>query len=264
MELIDTHCHLAMEPLAAAPREALLEAAKVGVSAVITAAVAISDWETIEGQLALPGLYAVLGVHPYEAADVEVSTLRGVLGPRLGRDRVVGVGEVGLDAGEGRPAMTQQLAALRVQLELAREHDLPLVLHCHRAHEALLGLLGELGGTWRGVVHGFARGPELARRYLELGFCIGLGGRLLDPRASKLRRTATELPLDRLLLETDSPSAAWGDKARGSSRPADLPEVAERLAALRGVSFEEVAQQTRRVARSLFRLPVAPSNEDSR
>lgn len=264
MELIDTHCHLAMEPLAAAPRAALRQAEEGGVAAVITAAVATSDWDTIEGQLALPGLYAVLGVHPYEAGSIEVSKLRGALAEKLGIAGVVGVGEVGLDAGEGRPAMTQQLAALRVQLELARERDLPLVLHCHRAHEPLLALLRELGGPWRGVVHGFARGPELARRYLDLGFCIGLGGRLLDAGASKLQRTASELPLDRLLLETDAPSAAWGDKPGGSSRPADLPEVAARLAALRGASLEEVARQTTCVARAHFRLPLPPCREDSR
>ena len=254
MELVDTHCHLGMPPLAAAPREALLAAADVGVRAVITASVARADWDELAGPLTLPGLYAVVGVHPYEAANMRLPTLVAALAEKLGIEGVVGVGEVGLDGGEGRPPMAQQLELLRLQLELAHELKLPVVLHCYRAHEALLETLRAVAPVWRGIVHGFTKGPELAHRYLGLGLRIGLGGRLLDERASKLRRTAVELPLDRLLLETDSPSAAWADRPRGASRPADLPSVAQTLAELRGVTIDEVARQTTQSARELFRL----------
>jgi TatD DNase family protein len=247
VQLFDAHCHLDL--LGAARSGALDAARQAGIRDVITvedpsAASAVD--EPMARQAAAPRIHRACGQHPWRAdRPLDASRLRQTL------ESAVALGEVGLDGDARQPPLELQLQLLREQLKLAGELQLPLVLHCNKQHEPLLTLLAEHrrqranhGEPLRGLVHGFCRGPELARRYVDLGLSIGLGARLRDPRARRLHETARQLPLDVLVLESDAPSDPI----------ADLPQTARALAELRGERVERIAEETSRNARRLYGL----------
>ncbi len=256
MELVDAHCHLALLGSADAVARALRDAGAAGIGAVVTVDDP-SDVEAFEGasfdrrssfNTSSPRVHRVVGHHPWRAEEaLDLDALRCALSD------AVALGEVGLDGDSRRPPFARQLEVLRPQLELATELELPLVLHAYKHHEPLLALLGEQasrqGRALRGLVHGFSRGPELAARYTALGLSIGLGARLRDPRARRLHETARALPLSQLVLESDAPTDPI----------ANLPATAQALAELRGLTAEQVAEETSRHARRLFGLDAGAS-----
>ncbi|MCK5797415.1 MAG: TatD family hydrolase, partial [Deltaproteobacteria bacterium] len=230
-----------------------------GVSVVVSATVlnapegggaqAWAEGSSEDGEGAWPTVYRAVGFHPWYARPGNaIDNLRRAM---AGTEAYVALGEMGLDAGQGRPPLDVQEEVLEAQLKLAAELDVPIVLHVHRAHEALLatlrdhaGVLRRSGKSLRGTVHGFSRGPELARRYIDLGLAIGLGAGLFDARAQRLQATAREIPLAHLVLESDAPSAEI----------ADVPGIAQALARLRGLDLETVAKETTQNARRLYAI----------
>ncbi len=249
MEYVDTHCHLDLLP---SPAVALTAARSVGVRVVVSATVlnvpsrvggtqAWAEGSPEDGEGAWPTVYRAVGFHPwYARSENAIDDLRRVMANTKG---CIALGEMGLDAGPGRPPRDVQEEVLEAQLKLAAALDVPIVLHVHRAHEALLALRRS-GKSFRGVVHGFSRGPELARRYVDLGLAIGLGAGLLDARAQRLQATAREIPLAHLVLESDAPRAEI----------ADVPGIAQTLARLRGLDLETVAKETTQNARRLYAI----------
>jgi TatD DNase family protein len=165
----------------------------------------------------------------------------------------VAVGEIGLDGKIDTPALPVQIAALEKQLELARDLDLPVILHCRGAFDELIEILERFSPRLPGVVHAFSRSPELARRFLGLGLHLGIGGAVTRPRAA-VRETVAAVPLERLLLETDAPSIGLDGVLPEAAEPRHVRSVAEAIAELRGVELEAVAEATTRAAAALFSL----------
>jgi TatD DNase family protein len=255
--LVDTHCHLDFESFDDDRDSVIGRAAEAGVEAIVIPAL---DLDNARAVLALArsrtGLYAAVGVHPnstagwHEAMLDELSALASEAG-------VVAIGEIGLDYHWDRsPAATQQ-RALRAQLLLAAELDLPVIIHNREATEDVLRLLAEspLAGRARaGVLHSFSADRAAAERALALGFYIGVTGPVTYKKADELREIAAAVPLDRLLVETDAPFLAPHPHRGQRNEPVHVALVAARIAAERGLSPDELAAVTTENARRLFRL----------
>jgi TatD DNase family protein len=143
---------------------------------------------------------------------------------------------------------------LTTQLELAEELDLPVLVHCRNGWELLVSALQPFAGRIRGVLHGYTRPPELAAPFLRIGFYVGIGGALTRETAVRTRRSAAELPLDRIVLETDSPSVGLDGVDPGRTEPCHVRRVAETMAEIRGTTVEEIAEATTNNVHELFRI----------
>jgi TatD DNase family protein len=166
----------------------------------------------------------------------------------------VAIGEIGLDTKIDTPDLDIQLPVLEAQLQLAVDLDLPVILHCRGAFDELLDAVNNHGGKLRGVLHAFSRSREVADRFLAAGLHLGLGGAVTRPNARKVRRAAAELPLDRIVLETDAPSIGLDGVMPQDTEPQHVTDVARALAELRGITVEEVALATTATAGGLFRV----------
>jgi TatD DNase family protein len=249
MELVDAHCHLYVDPLGGDAPGVLSRARAAQVTTVVVPAYDLASWQAVRALAAHEGVFAMYGLHPW-VADEPLDAEN--LARALGDPRVVGVGEIGLDYQVEGPDAATQLAALTRQLDLAIDLDLPVNLHCRGAFEDLLRLLGRYQPRLRGMVHAFSRGPDLARRFLDLGLMISFGGAITRPRAERARRCAQIMPLESILLETDAPSIGMEGLTAVEVEPCHTRAVAQALAELRGVSLEDVALATTANARRLF------------
>jgi TatD DNase family protein len=241
MRLFDSHCHLFMEPLGDAPGEAVERARSAGVERMLVPAVDIASWDVIRELTDLPGVFAAYGLHPWDAAiGLDVNNLRDTLTGAGG----IAIGEIGLDSkADGSPMILQEQVFI-AQLELALEMDLPVLLHCRGAFDEMLSILGDppFAGRIRGVVHAFSKGPELARRYLDLGLLLAFGGAVTRPGARKAHESAAFVPADLFLLETDAPSIGLEGVEPGEAEPAHVAMVAAAMASIRKKPVEEVAE----------------------
>ncbi|HYF19876.1 MAG TPA: TatD family hydrolase [Ramlibacter sp.] len=257
---IDTHCHLDAPEFAADREEVRRRARAAGVMHCIIPAVEVHHFEAVR-QLAHAGSdsYA-LGVHPLctgRAANDDLQRVDEALAAARADPRLVAVGEIGLDYFvPGLDPARQELFYAR-QLEIARDHGLPVILHVRRSADQLLKHLRRV--PVRGIAHAFNGSLQQARGFLRLGFKLGFGGTVTYERALQIRRLATELPLDGIVVETDSPDIPphWiyrtaqeraAGEPQGRNEPGELPRIAAVLAQLRGISEEELAGATRRNA----------------
>jgi len=266
---IDTHCHLDAPELAADVAEVRARAAAKGVAHIVIPAVGVFNFEAVR---VLAHRFAdsyALGIHPLcvpQARDEDLRALDAELALRQGDPRLVAVGEVGLDYFV--PALTQspmrerQEHFYREQLKLARKHGLPVILHVRRSADKLLKHLRELApeGGWHGIGHAFNGSEQQAAEFLKLGFRLGFGGTVTFDSARQIRRLAGELPLESLVMETDSPDIPphWiyataaereAGKPQGRNEPGELPRIAQQVAELRGISVDALAAATTANAR---------------
>jgi len=256
MTLFDSHCHIDLDDFAS-DRGRVLEAARaVGVRDILVPAVQRRTWPQLLALCAGDDhLHPALGLHPvyldrHDPADVDA------LDAAVGARRPVAIGEIGLDW--QIPALDRdvQRRLLEDQLAVAEAHDLPVVLHVRKAHDAMLNTLRRfrLPG---GFCHAFNGSEQQAARYLDLGFSLGFGGMLTFERSSHLRRLAAALPVDALVLETDAPDMTVASHRYERNSPEYLPEVLEALAEVRGETPESLAASTTANARRVLRLPDA-------
>jgi TatD DNase family protein len=259
--VIDAHCHLDSDRLGVLPEVALEEAHAAGVEALVMAGVEPAGWAAQRALAArFPEVHPVFGIHPQLVAELSAPALDEMLGAlerELSRHRPVALGETGLDrlSPATKAAIDLQLAAFREQLRLARRFELPVVLHLLRADEAALKVLSEEPlPAAGGVVHSFSGSAELARKLVGLGLHLSFSGPLTFPQSRRLREAAAAVPLERLLVETDAPDQTPEPHRGEKNRPALLPYVVRALAAVRGLSFEEVARLTADNTRRLFGL----------
>jgi TatD DNase family protein len=259
---IDTHAHLdAREFEAGDPAAQRAAARALGVQRCVIPAVARSNWDAVR-TLAhrFDDAYA-LGIHPLcvpAAADEDLDALGEALSRHRGDPRLVAVGEIGLDffvPELTEPAMRErQTRFYREQLRLARRHDLPVLLHVRRSAYALLKGLRELPPCG-GIGHAFNGSHEQALAFVQRGFKLGFGGTASFDSARQIRRLASEMPLDSLVLETDAPDIPpqWlyvtaqqreAGQAQGINHPRELPRIGAVIAGLRGLSVEALAEAT--------------------
>lgn len=255
--LVDTHCHLDMADYQADLAEVIAAANRCGVTKIITIGIDLaSSRRAVELAAQHECVYAAVGIHPHDADKSGDETTFRQLSELAAAPKVVGFGEIGLDYAKNYSPKEAQLRVFECQLELAKELRLPLILHDRDAHEDCLRLLREKGPFPQGgVLHCFSGGQELAEQVLELGFYLSIPGIVTFPKAESLREVVRGLPSDRLLLETDGPFLAPVPFRGKCCRPEYLLHTAAAVAALRGVSLAELADQTSRNAEKLFALP---------
>lgn len=253
MKIIDTHCHLDVAEFAADRDAVLARARAAGVTRIVVPAVDATGWE---GLLALcrgePGLYPALGLHPMYTdrhREADLDKLRRL----LETERPVAIGEIGLDFYVPDADRERQQFFFEAQLRLAREFDLPVLLHVRKAHDEVLAALGR-SGVRGGIAHAFNGSLEQARQYLDLGFRLGFGGMLTYERSTRLRRLARELPIEAIVLETDAPDMTVASHHGERNSPEYLPECLAALAAVRGEDIAVIAAQTTRNALEVIRL----------
>lgn len=257
--MIDSHCHLADEVFAADADAAVARAIGAGVTGalcILDAGHAVERARAAELAGRWAGLRFALGVHPHQAAmwaqrtsDL-VATLDAGVRQQPG---VRAIGEIGLDYHYDFAPRDVQHDVFAAQVELACRSDLPVVIHAREADDDALAVLKEAGqGRVRGVMHCFTGSAAFARRALDLGLHISMAGIVTFPKATELQAVATMIPGDRLLVETDSPFLAPVPFRGKRNEPAWVVHVAERLAALRGVSRAELEAETTRNYEALF------------
>ena len=256
MVLVDSHCHLDAAEFDADRDAVVARARAAGVTRQLVPAVDAASWPKLRDVCAAtPGLFSAYGLHPTFLGGHRPSHLQE-LRQWIEREQPLAVGECGLDyfvEGLDRDA---QGAFFEGQLQLAREFDLPLIVHARRAVDAVIAAVRKVGGV-RGVVHSFSGSPEQAGQLWKLGFMIGLGGPVTYERARRLRRTVAEMPLDCLLLETDAPDQPDAGHRGQRNEPARITTVLHAIAALRDDSPESIAAATTANAERLFSLPPA-------
>lgn len=223
----------------------------VGVTRQIVPAIDAAGWPNLKQVCAqFAGLYPAYGLHPM-FLDAHRKEHLDELRQWIERERPVALGECGLDFFvEGLDAGAQQLY-FDAQLQLAREFDLPVIIHARRAVDAVIASIRRIGGL-RGVIHSFPGSKEQAAHLHGLGFMLGIGGPVTYERANKLRNVVAMVPLDQLLLETDSPDQPNSGHRGQRNEPANLVEVLDVVAGLRGMTREDLAAATTANAERLF------------
>ena len=262
--LVDSHCHLDAAEFDV-DRAAVVERARAaGVRQQVIPAVDASGWPKLRDICrAETGLFPAYGLHPM-FLDKHRREHLDELREWIERERPVAIGECGLDFfAEGLDADLQH-DYFEGQLGLAREFELPAIVHARRAVDAVIAAIKRIGGpgsspqrALRGVVHSYSGSPEQARQLFDLGFLIGLGGPVTHERANRLRRLAASMPLESLLLETDAPDQPDARHRGQRNEPSRLPFVCETIATLRNADPGEIARVTSENARRLFALPAA-------
>ncbi|TYT23642.1 TatD family deoxyribonuclease [Luteimonas viscosa] len=258
MLLIDSHCHLDAAEFDLDRNEVVARAREAGVRAQVVPAVQADAWPKLRDVCGgSPGLYPAYGLHPmYLEAhrSVHLQDLRGW----IERERPVAVGECGLDYFVDGLDREAQQAYFEGQLRLAREFDLPVIVHARRAVDAVIASLRRIGGL-RGVVHSWSGSEEQARQLWRLDFLLGIGGPVTFDRARRLRRLVADMPLQHLLLETDAPDQPDAGIRGQRNEPGRLATVLQAVAALRDADPDEIARTTSANAAHLFGLPLPPA-----
>ena len=257
MTYLDSHCHFDFDAFDGR-RQTLWQACQqAGVSGMIIPGVSPGQWPRVFALTAqLQGVYGALGLHPWWVAEWLAKgqlELASAMAELLQHPRCVAIGECGLDAAIELP-LAQQLPVFETQLQLARDANLPVIIHARRSHNPTLELLGRYRLSRGGVIHGFSGSLELAQQYWRLGFRLGVGGTITYSRAKKTRRALAAMPLEALVLETDAPDMPLSGCQGKANSPLQIPAVAQTLAELRGQSVADIARQTTQNTRQLFNL----------
>lgn len=263
MRWIDTHCHLDAAELGTDPAAVRVRARQAGVAHCVLPAVQRSNWAAVRTLAHAQGDSYALGIHPLyvpQATQDDLDALHTELQCHRDDPHLVAVGEIGLDFFEPAlctDAMRQwQEEVFRQQLVLAREWDLPVIVHVRRSVDRVLKYLREVRpqGGWRGIAHAFNGSAEQAQRCVQAGLKLGFGGAVTFERALQLRRLAASVGDTDWVLETDAPDipphwlyvdaqARANGQAQGVNEPAQLPRIAAVMAQLRGVPVPQLAQQ---------------------
>lgn len=216
-----------------------------------------ADWESVTEVVELaeryPFIYAAVGLHPDEVGALNEERF-AFLKEQCQKEKVVAVGEIGLDYYWDNESHDVQKKWFIRQLNLARELDLPVVIHSRDAAADTLEVMKEHAQGLRGVIHCFSYSKELANEYIKMGFYIGVGGVVTFKNSKKLKEIVTEIPLERILLETDSPYLAPTPFRGKRNSSAYISYIAQEIAELKGISYEEVLAQTEKNGKELFRI----------
>jgi TatD DNase family protein len=262
--LVDSHCHLDyLERDGEDVGAVVARAREAGVRTLITICTKLSEFERVRGIAERhDDVYCSVGVHPHEA-EGEGQGDPGRLLALAGHDKVVGIGETGLDYYYEHSPRARQQASFRAHIAAARRTGLPLIVHSRDADEDTIAVLreGYGEGPFTGVIHCFTAGPALARAALDMGLYISVAGVVTFKKADELRATLGEVPLGRLLVETDSPYLAPVPKRGKRNEPAFVVHTAAALARLKGVGSEELARATTDNVFNLFSKARRPRDD---
>ncbi len=262
MELIDSHCHLDL-PAFDNDRDAVIKRCRAaGVTGFVVPAVQASGWPSLWAlSQQVAGLYPAFGLHPVFLADHAPGDVEQ-LEQWVAHHRPVAIGEIGLDFHVDGLDADRQQALFEAQLLVARNAQLPVILHVLKAHDQVLSTLKRLRVSG-GIVHAFNGSLQQAQQYIDLGFSFGFGGMLTFERSSKLRALASALPLQSILLETDAPDMTVAQHRGERNSPEYLPFCLAALATVRDMDPLEVARITTQNVRERLDLDRWQQSQDA-
>lgn len=250
--LIDTHAHLEMSKFDKDRDEVIERALQNGIDAIIAVGINLEDSEkAIALAKSHDAVYATVGVHPHDAKSIDTATYDS-LKKLAAREKVVAYGEIGLDFFRDRSPRDIQINRFEEQLDLAVELNLPVVIHSRDAHQETFEILEKHKENLRGVLHCFSGDYEMAKKYIDLGYYISIPGTITFPNAGKLVEVVEKIPMDSMLIETDSPFLAPVPKRGKRNEPAYVAYVAKKIYEIRRMTLEEVGIATSENARNLF------------
>ncbi|WP_295234572.1 TatD family hydrolase [Veillonella sp.] len=242
MRLFDTHAHINDNRFDNDRESMLDDCLAQGVEYIMCPAV---DRETAESAIALAAkydyVYAAVGVHPHESKDVTEEDYEYFKDQALHNDKVKAIGEIGLDYYYDFSDRETQMREFKRQLDLAREVDLPIIIHDRDAHGDIMDTLRTYGKGNYGIFHCYSGSWEMAKECIKMGYYISFAGPVVFPKSTKLKEVAKEVPLDRLLIETDSPYLTPPPFRGRRNDPSKTQFVAQEIASLKGMDPEELA-----------------------
>jgi len=253
--LVDSHAHLEMPEFKNDLEEVILRAKKSGVEVIFTVGTEKRDWKrALEISHSHPGVYAILGVHPHNAKEIDDRTYPTLR--ELCRDeRVKAYGEIGLDFFRNHSPREVQIRRFREQIALASELHLPIVIHDRDAHEETLDILkSEKAEVLGGIIHCFSGDYRMAKECLDMGFYISVPGTITFKNAGDFQEIVRRLPLESLLIETDAPFLAPVPFRGKRNEPGFVLYTAQKIAEIRKVPFEKVAEITTQNAMEVFKI----------
>jgi TatD DNase family protein len=259
MRLVDTHCHLNFPDFENDLDEVIERAENSGVERIIVPGIDIpGSRRAVELAGKYPGVFAAVGIHPHSADKVSADDIEELRRMVTGGERIVAIGEIGLDNYRKYSDPGKQRDLFSGCIDLAREMDIPVIVHCRQAEKDVLEILKSRKSDFlKGVVHCFSGGADFLKEILDLGFFVSFAGSITYPGASEQRKVASLVPSERLLLETDSPYITAQPKRGKRNEPAFIKYLALAYSDMFGISAEEIAENTSRNADSLFRLALA-------
>ena len=254
--LIDSHAHLDMQDFDGDRNKVLERAVKGGLTHIITIGIDLdSSLSALELGRKYDFIYASVGYHPHNAHRHDPDGLEK-LARTASDSRVVAWGEIGLDFYRCYSSPDEQLKMFSRQLEIADDLGLPVIIHDREAHKDILSILKRMGkGERKGVVHCFSGDTDLAMTLIELGYYISIPGTVTYKKAAQVKEVASSIPIQFMLIETDAPFLSPVPKRGKRNEPLFVAFVAQEIARLRNIEFEEVARRTSENAKTLFGLP---------
>ena len=252
--IFDTHAHYDDEQFDEDRDSLLCSMQEGGVGTIVNAGSDVASWEDVRALTArYPFIYGAAGVHPDDVGELNEENFRR-LRAVLQEEKMVAVGEIGLDYYWDNESHEVQKKWFIRQLELARELEMPVIIHSREAAADTLQIMKEHARGLKGVIHCFSYSAEMAREYVKMGFFIGVGGVVTFKNSRKLKEVVEETPLEYLLLETDCPYLAPVPNRGKRNSSLNLVYVAEQIAELKQLSYDEVVEQTEKNARRLYNL----------
>lgn len=252
--IFETHAHYDDEQFDLDREELLSSMPEQGVGTIVNVSATYESCRRVVDLVQkYPFMYAAVGIHPDEVGSLNEERF-AALKELCGREKVVAVGEIGLDYYWDNESHDVQKEWFVRQLDLARELNLPVLIHSREAAADTMEIMKEHGQGLRGVIHCYSYSKEQAKEYVKMGYYIGVGGVVTFKNARKLKETVEEIPLTSIVLETDCPYLApvpFRGKRNNSSY---IKYVAEEIAEIKGISYEAVVEQTEKNARDLYNL----------
>ena len=252
--IIDTHAHYDDEQFDADRESLLAQMQDAGIGLIVNAGSTVPSWDKIiKLTEEYPFLYGAIGVHPDEvgALDEEQFARMSAL---LDQEKIIALGEIGLDYYWDNESHDLQKKWFIRQLELAREKNMPVIIHSREAAADTMEIMKQYAAGMRAVIHCYSYSAEMAKEYVKMGYSIGVGGVVTFKNAKKLKQVVQEIPLSSIVLETDCPYLAPVPDRGKRNCSLYLPYVAEQIAELKGVTVEEVKRQTEINSRELYGL----------
>lgn len=241
--LIDSHCHLEMKDFNNDRDEVIERGKKNGITYMVTIGTSLRDCQkAVNIAKSYDCIYAAIGIHPHNAKEIDESVYNG-LRKLAKEDKVVALGEIGLDFFRNLSPKKIQIERFREQINLARELKLPLIIHDREAHEKILDILKqEEAKDLGGIIHCFSGDYSMARKCVDMGFYIGVSTTITYKNNHRLQDIVRKLPLDRLLVETDAPFLSPQPHRGKRNEPSYVRHGAEKISELKGIPFVEVAE----------------------
>ena len=250
---IDTHCHL--DKLDSTPEDAVKNAIQEGVETMVTISVDEESFDFVsKAVMQFKDVYGTVGIHPHDASEFNPSLEQSVRELGQKQDKLIAIGETGLDYHYMNSSSEDQKFAFREQLLIAVEVNLPVVLHSREAEADTINILKEIPVPALGVAHSFTSSLMMAKTLLDMGWYLGINGIVTFKNAGDLREIVRWIPMDRLLLETDSPFLAPIPFRGKQNKPAHIPIIASFVAELRNIRIEHLAEKTSENAQRLFHI----------